>query len=189
MRNIDLKNMHEHYLAFIDLETTGLVPAMHEIIEIGYLIVDQADLRVVKQHVIQVKPVHVKTADPEALRVIHYEKRDWSAAVDLAAAMKRFSRDVEGCIMVGQNITVDWAFIRAALSQLEMPDPMHYHRLDIMSMAFGLLHDDGFFRKYSLHELTEFFSLKIKNVHTAADDIQATFEVYKKLLTYRRKLR
>ena len=180
--------MREHPLAFIDLETTGLVPQRHELIEIAYVIVSQPDFTVMKEHVMQIKPLHLDTADQEALRIIHFDKRDWSGAISRREAMTRFAADVKGCIMVGQNITVDWSFLREALSEEQMNDPMHYHRLDVMSIAYGLLKDEVDIRKFSLKELVDYFHITVEHMHSALDDTKATFEVYKKLLAYRDRL-
>lgn len=180
--------MREHPLAFIDLETTGLVPQQHELIEIAYVIVEQPNLDIIKEHVMQIRPLHLDTADQEALRIIHFDKRDWSKAISRREALSQFTNDVRGSIMVGQNITVDWSFLRQALSDEKMDDPMHYHRLDVMSMAYGLLPHEESIRKFSLKELTDYFDITVVNMHSALEDTKATLEVYKKLLAYREGL-
>src|SRR3989338_6197857 len=82
------KKMKIHRLAFVDLETTGLDPFRHEIIEIGIVLAEQrADLfgklflERIAEHEIRLKPEHIETADPKALEVCKYHERNWENAV------------------------------------------------------------------------------------------------------------
>lgn len=187
MRKEKLKDMRAHPLAFVDLETTGIIPAENEIIEIAYVIVSQKTLKVQKERVFQVKPKHIETADPLSLKIIDYNNRDWSKAISQKQAMKNFARDAKGAILVGQNVSMDWAFLRKAFSEEKIEDPLQYHRLDVMSMAFLVLKSEKALHRYSLKELTEFFHIKVGKEHTALDDAKATYEVYKKLIKYKKK--
>ncbi len=80
--------MKYHRLAFIDTETTGLDPNFHEVIEIGCVVADwKPDLfgerTLVESSTLDIKiiPEHIERADPKALAVNHYAKRDWSQAI------------------------------------------------------------------------------------------------------------
>ena len=65
--------MKRHNLAFIDVETTGFDPETQEIIELGVVIArptgdDAMDYEIVDEIDLKIKPEHIETADPQALR-------------------------------------------------------------------------------------------------------------------------
>ena len=71
-------------LAFVDVETTGLNPDTHEIIELGCVIVSQEGVgsgkpsfKIIGEIDIKIKPEHIENADPVALRVNGYDEVDW----------------------------------------------------------------------------------------------------------------
>jgi DNA polymerase III epsilon subunit-like protein len=69
--------MREKKLAFIDLETTGMDPLKHEIIEIGCLLAkldDKGQYVELESFELKVKPEHIETAEQEALRVNGYDE-------------------------------------------------------------------------------------------------------------------
>ena len=83
--------MKKHNLAFIDIETTGLSPLKHEIIEIGCVLVSP-DLKVLEEFELKIKPENIEAADPLSLKINHYNERDWQKALTLGKAMKFFSK-------------------------------------------------------------------------------------------------
>ena len=181
--------MKKHPLAFIDLETTGLDPERHEIIEIGCIIARQSprpgmgpSVEKVEEFEIKVKPEHIETADKEALRISGYAEGDWLFASDLKQAMTVLSEKTHDAIMVGQNVSFDWGFLEKAWGKTGIPHSMDYHKLDTMSLAYAKLYDKDDAQKFSLRALCDHFGVKNERAHTALSDIRATFEVYKKLL-------
>ena len=95
-------------LAFVDIETTGINPFKHEIIEIGCLIAKQNDRGewvTVEEFEFKVKPEHIETAETEALRINGYNETNWMFAHSLEEALKTLSQKCDGCVLVGQNIS------------------------------------------------------------------------------------
>lgn len=181
--------MKKHTLAFIDLETTGLNPATHEIIEVAGIIVRQvpradrgAGLDVVEEFELKVKPTRLETAEPDALRINGYNDADWLFAADLHQAMKLVAEKTKDCILVGLNIAFDAAFLEAGFRAAGVANEMHFHTIEIMSMAFAKLYDDQRVSRFSLRALAEYFGIENPRAHTALADIRTTFEVYKRLL-------
>lgn len=182
--------MKKHNLAFIDVETTGLDPERHEIIEIGCIVVKQIPqsggkgcaIEVVDEFETKVKPEHIETAEPEALRINGYNSGDWLFAADLKQAMKTLSELTDGANMIGQNVFFDWQFIDRAFKTTGVPNKMHYHRIDLMSMAFAKCYHEERLQRFNLGALCDYFGVKNDAAHTALADIRATVEVYKKLL-------
>jgi len=181
--------MKVHKLAFIDLETTGLDPEIHEIIEVGCIIVRQIPregmgptVEVAEEFVFKVRPEHIEDADPEALAINGYSEEGWKDARPLKEVLEILAKKTKGTIMVGQNVTFDWVFLEKAFVQMDIKPRMHFHRIDLIPMAFVKLYNDPNAQKFSLEALAQYFGVTNKKAHTALSDTRTTFEIYKKIL-------
>lgn len=180
--------MKGHLLAFIDIETTGLDVTRHEIIEIGCVLVQQDWSTEIPTFVVKdsfefkIQPQHIEYADKTALKINGYAKSDWKHSVPLKEALAQLAQKTQDAIMVGHNVTFDFLFLDHAFKATGVKNLMHYHLLDTISIAYTKLHERDI-QKYSLYVLTEQFGIKNEKQHTALADAQATFELYKKLMT------
>lgn len=172
-------------IVFVDVETTGLDPSVHEIIELGAVVAKMKDgvLTVTDQLDVKIIPEHIEQADPQALRVNGYNEADWLFAVELSEAMKSFVQKTQGAVFIAHNATFDWAFIDTALKKTRIEHSLHYHRLDTISIAFGLLsQSESDINRFSLRALCEHFQIDNTRAHSAFSDAYATYELFKKLL-------
>jgi DNA polymerase III alpha subunit (gram-positive type) len=173
--------MRKHDLAFIDIETTGLNVIEHEIIEIGCVITDH-ELEIKEEFELKIKPKNILNADKTALKINHYNAKDWESAYDLKDALKIFSKKVKDCIMVGQNVAFDSGFLEYNFAKNKLVNTMHYHKLDTISIAWAKLHKEPDIDHFSLREMCKYFEIENENPHSALSDARATFELYKKLI-------
>jgi DNA polymerase-3 subunit epsilon len=173
--------MKKHNFAFLDIETTGLNLIKNEIIEVG-IVIATPELEVVEEFEIKIKPEHIENADPVALKINHYNEADWESAYSLEEAMQIISQKVKDCTMVGQNVAFDSGFLEYAFNKTGIANPMHYHKLDTISIAWAKLHNDEEVKNFSLRELCLRFGIKNEGAHTGLGDARATFELYKKLM-------
>lgn len=171
-------------LAFIDVETTGTDPKVHEIIEIAAIIARLKDgvLTITDQLDLKVQPKHIETAEPAALRVNGYDEADWLFAVSLEEAMQSFAKKTEGAVFVAHNVIFDHSFVQAAFESTGIENAMHYHKLDTISVAFASLHNSDDISKLSLRALCQHFEIENKAAHSAYADAYATYELFKKML-------
>ncbi len=172
-------------LAFVDLETTGINPFTHEIIEIGCLVAKQNDNGewvTVEEFEFKVKPEHIETAQPEALRINHYDESAWMFAHTQEQALQALSQKCDGCVMVGQNVSFDYAFLAAKFGKYNIKDPFFYAKLDTISLAYMRFRKDATMTSFTLRELCERLGIKNEKAHSALADIRATFEVFKRLM-------
>lgn len=179
--------MRKHNLAFIDVETTGVDPEKHEIIELGVVLVKQLgeegkDFEVISELDLKIKPEHIETADPQALKVNGYDEGQWIFANTLKEAMTVFSEKTKDAIFVAHNITFDNAFIEKAFQKTGVLSQMFYPKIDTISVAYAKLHKNLKVEKFRLQKLCEYFGIQNNKAHTALSDARATFEVYKKLM-------
>ncbi len=175
-------------LCFIDTETTGLDPRRHELLELGLVRVRQTwkagtvpSFEVIDEWSTKIRPENIQTADPASLRVNGYTVTGWNNAMEVGEALEQFTRRTEGAIMVAHNVAFDAGFIETYLAVHSLPNKMHYHRLDTVSMAYAKLHDTDVTR-YSLAELCKHFGIENTRAHSALADARACFELFKKLM-------
>ncbi len=176
--------MRQRPMLFLDLECTGLNPGLHEITEIGAVLVSQGDWQVLKTYEAKVLPVHIETATPEALRISHFDPLVWAEeGQPLAKAMQDLCEMGQGAIIAGFNVTFDWTYIQLALNQVGLPDPFYYHRYDVMSAAFSMLYGRAEMDRFSLSECCRYYKVTNKKAHSALSDAFATYKVFMGLLS------
>jgi len=174
--------MRKHDLAFIDIETTGLNVIEHEIIEVGCVVTD-FKLKIKEEFEFKIKPTNIGNANKTALKINHYNDIDWENAYEIKEALKILSKKVKDCIMVGQNVAFDSGFLEYNFEKNELPNTLHYHKLDTISIAWAKLHKEKDVLHFSLREMCKRFDIENKNPHSALSDARATYELYKKLMS------
>lgn len=137
-------------LAITDIETTGLDPKWHEIIEIGLVLVRQDTLEVIGELDLKVRPEHIDRAEPEALRVNGYRPEDWSEAVALHPALIRYATMTAGAALVAHNAAFERSFLEAAFRRHKVRHALGHHHLDTMPLAWLALRDKGGLESFKL---------------------------------------
>lgn len=164
---------------FLDIETTGLDPEAHEIIEIGFIVVDSRNMQLIESRSIKVRPRKIETASPEAIAVNGYSKEKWKAgyAMDLRDALWIVSESCTDTTLVCKNVSFDWSFLKRSFSRKDIPDPFHYQRLDIQSMEFGR---SG--KILRLSEMCDKYGIVNRDEHMAIADAVATWKIFEKMV-------
>jgi DNA polymerase III epsilon subunit-like protein len=133
-------------LAFVDVETTGLVPGYHEMIDIGIVMTD-IDGRELGDLFLRIQPQFPERTDPGARAVNAFDEQRWKdlGALDGPAAiarMRQFHTEIaagRSVLLVAFNSHFDTAFLDhlfrgAGASWREL---YHYFVLDLPSMAWS----------------------------------------------------
>jgi DNA polymerase III subunit epsilon len=171
-------------LAFIDLETTGIFPDVHEILEIGVVRARQtgdssSPLEEVDRFCLKIAPEHIERADPKALQVNHYRPEDWKDAVPFAEGVKVLDEKLRKHVIVAQNVSFDVGFLARAYERVgkRLDDIVHYHKLDLASFAVGRAYWGEQYQRFTLNELAQNTGVANTKAHTALSDAVATFEI------------
>jgi len=168
-------------LAFVDLETTGLDPSRHDIVEVAVLRVDARTLEVLAEHHTLVAPERLEDAQPEALAICGFSKAAWTSAVSLREALLAVAPLLEGALVAGHNVGFDWAFIEAGYRRAGLALPrVDYHRLDTASLAWPLV-ASGELPSLSLDSVATFFGLDRPRPHRALADARCSLEIARRL--------
>lgn len=145
-------------IAFVDVETTGTDPRIHELWEIG-IILRTGDGQ--EKYAWFVRPEHMGTADPTALRIGGYYERaaehlpehdPWNAvqtlppvtdkpspACSAQAVARRVAKLLDGAKIVAANPAFDTAFLQAFLRANGELGCWSYRTDNIESMVRGWL--------------------------------------------------
>ena len=169
-------------LAFIDLETTGLDPERHEILEIGVIRVDARTLTELDATDVRVHPTRLQDADPEALRLNGYSARRWENATNLAEALDWVAPLLVGATLAGHNVGFDRAFLEVAWRATGGPPPdLDHHLLDTASLAWPLL-TEGLVDSLSLAAVCRALGVGLCDPHRALSDAERSLEIARRLL-------
>ncbi|WP_411078497.1 exonuclease domain-containing protein [Streptomyces sp. cmx-10-25] len=127
-------------IAFVDTETTGLDPFLHDPWEIAVILrADGQD----EEHVLRIEP-DLTNADPAALSLNRYQERvahpDW-VWDDRQTAAHRLHALLDGAVIVGSNPAFDAEMITHLLGRYyAQPRPWHYRTIDAVTLAVGSLY-------------------------------------------------
>lgn len=159
---------------YLDVETTGLNPEMHEIIEIA-IIGDGI------QYNKKVKPLHLETADPNALLVNGFTSADWRYAQSPETVALEVAHIIKGCTVVGHNPHFDMSFVDELLHMYGCEVCYDRRLVDTTVLAREHLSVCGL-DSFSMDSIRRFFGWPYKDSHTALKDAQDCKRLYHKLL-------
>lgn len=172
-------------LAITDVKTTGLDAQIHEIVEIGLLVVNQPMLEVLDRFEVRVKPVRLETATKFALELNGYNEQDWVNALGLQPAMEIYANKTRDAIFLAHNTTFDWSFIFEAFRKTGVANYMDYHRIDLLTIAWSKAREDKLpgLKRFNLDELCKYFSIPKEPLpHRAINGVQNELAVLKRLI-------
>jgi DNA polymerase-3 subunit epsilon len=192
------------FLLFLDVETSGLDPERHEIIQVAAVVVDRA----FKEHAwLEYKlPFDEVAAEQEALDMNHYDPEVWAKkAVDPLKFMghlegicrtfasvrmvaKRTGKPFFVAQMAGHNAErFDFEFLKAMYKRLDRFLPIAFRVLDTAQLATLYLHETGAVEDTKLQTLAKHFGINPGDEHDALSDLCTNVEVYRRLREELRK--
>ncbi len=167
-----------------DLETSGDIFGVHEILEIGLVLFDPETFEIVDSCNRKVRPTNIANAVPAALAYNGYSEAAWAEAVSLEEAMKEYAERAGGGVFCAYNATFDWGFINNAFLKARLENPMstfeNHDRLDLLSIAWqaGLKNENS----WSLKSACKFFGVEPEpEPHNALNGAMTAYKLFKKL--------
>jgi len=156
-KKIDTKN-----LVFLDIETTGLNPIFHEIIEICLITDTQVYLT-------KIKPQRIKDADPQSLKINNYNHKEWFDAPLFKDVLPKIQELTAGKMLAGHHVSFDYSFLTEQLSRSGAPALFDRRRIDTINLAFEHLRPLGL-NSLSLDSIRTFLGWSKEGAHTALKD-------------------
>jgi DNA polymerase III alpha subunit (gram-positive type) len=180
-------------LAFVDVETTGLVPGYHEMIDIGAIVTD-LEGREIDRLFIRLQPQHPERTSEGARAVNAFDPDRWRElgalspkdAVERIASFHQRAAGGRTILLVAYNSHFDAAFLDHLFrgQGRTWRELYHYFVLDLPSMAWslGLRQLDG-------SSLTKALAIEdephVAEEHTGITGAEVNVRVYRALLERR----
>jgi len=167
------KNIEEAEYVVFDLETTGLEPALNEIIEIGA--VKLKDMKIVSKFHSLVKPKKPVSQFTTNLTGITNEMLEKENPIEVV--LPEFLSFIENTILVAHNAEFDYRFLREWVSKVYNE---HFEQtyIDTLALSKSLLNLKG----YSLDKVVDELNLGNFEHHRAHEDANVTALVFIKLI-------
>lgn len=185
----------EWLLAHIDVETTGLLPGYHEMIDIG-LVMTNLNGDILDSLFLRIQPGFPERLSEGAFKANAFDPEKWKelnafsikSAVDSIIAFHKKIAGTKNVLMVAYNSQFDTAFLdhlfRAAGKTWR--ELYHYFVMDIPSMAWGLGLTD-----LSSQKLMKLYNIQdephIAEFHTGITGALVNVRIYRGLLQYRKE--
>ena len=169
-------------ISIIDLETTGLDPKIHEIIEIGCIVFDSETFAVESILDVKVKPLFPEIGDLQAYKVNGYNKKEWKGAIPLKRALKQLASITKETTFCAHNMIFDWSFLQEACDEHDVELTFSHRKLDLYSIAWAKLNKTNL-QKFSLKSICEYLDIQPEpDIHRAVNGASCEYEVFKKLM-------
>jgi DNA polymerase III epsilon subunit-like protein len=170
-------------LFVIDLEMSGPNPLVHEVLDIGGVRASLKDgLPEEGSWGSRIRPRRIGNADPNALRVVRYNAKDWRNAVALEGAFAEIARLGKDAVVTGWGIRQDLSFLAQTFQVLGITWPFAATVLDVQPIARHLLRGTGNVDRFNLGHVADRLGIGRMGEHGALPDAYATYDVLVKLL-------
>lgn len=188
----------------VDVETTGLTPAYHEVWEVGIVPVDSS-----REHLYyQFQPTDLEKSEPTALRVGRfYERFDWigdprfardmlvegivkdeedgserpsghKAVTGAAEACWRMAKELEGATIMGLNPHFDADHLEALLQKYGHAPTWGHRYLDLGSYAAGAWNAGNVLSGKAVADRMEAHGIVNDEIHNAYADAKWNVNAY-----------
>ncbi len=166
------QSLTETFVVF-DLETTGLSPNVHQIIEIGAVKV--TDGKITDRFSAFVNP---KVPIPYAIEELTGIRDDMVVnEPDITEILPRFMEFCGDSIMVAHNAEFDMGFIRKNCEEQGLP--CEFTVIDTVAVARFLL---PWLNRFKLDTVAKELKIRLENHHRAVDDAGCTAEIFVKFI-------
>lgn len=164
-------------IAFIDIETSGLWPWRHEILELACI---RRDGKEVKRWSRKIIPRAIHKADKKALEIIGYSAEKWADAIPLSEAFEEMRVLMRGAVLCGHNVRFDLDFIDRNMKKETGTGRGFHHTIDTMTLAYEHLQDPCG-SSLSLARICDVLKISNEGAHGALVDCERTMQVFDKL--------
>lgn len=167
----------------LDLETSGLDAARHDVVSVGMVPVRDGAVHWGERFYSLVRPPSLEQLDDEAITIHHIVPEELRRAPDLAAVLPRVLERLEGSTLVLHHAPLDLAFLRRGCRRLGLPWP----RPPVVDTRVLISRLEDRLRRLEPHrpplprgldEIRRHLGLPDHEHHHALADAQATAELF-----------
>lgn len=159
----------------IDVETSGLHPNEHEIIELGAILVETHSIK--ERFSLLVRPQTAITAQIEDITGITNAMLQKEGA-EISMAMQRFIAFLRDLPVVSHNVDFDYSFLHKACANLNML-LISNRSIDTLTLSRRKVKQVD---NYKLSTLAKHFEIATPQAHRSLADCETTYQLYEKLI-------
>jgi CRISPR-associated protein Cas2 len=159
----------------IDVETSGLNPEEHEIIELGAILVEAHCIK--ERFSLLVRPQAAITSQIEVITGITNAILE-KEGVEISLAMQRFIAFLRDLPVVSHNVDFDYSFLRKACAVCDMP-LLSNRSIDTLTLSRRKVKKVD---NYKLSTLAAHFAIATTQIHRSLADCETTYYLYEKLI-------
>lgn len=184
--------MLKNKILFLDVETTGLIPGYHDIIQIAGII--EENNNIVDEFKYKSRPFNPENIDDEALKINGFTKEELQFLPDSEHAIEYLIPRLEpfikekNILFAGQKTFFDLFFLQALFRKSEheqsktfdIMTPAHNATIDLKTLTLLAILQGHKIKSNSLADVCEYLGVKNEKPHDALSDLHATRECFKK---------
>lgn len=159
----------------IDVETSGLHPEEHEIIELGAILVKEHDIT--ERFSVLVRPQTAITPMIEEITGISNALLQ-KEGVQISVAMQQFITFLHDFPVVSHNVDFDYSFLRKACVNCNLP-LLSNRSIDTLTLSRRKVKQ---VMNYKLSTLAANFAIEIMQTHRSLADCEITYQLFEKLI-------
>jgi len=177
-----LRHVFARDLLVLDVETTGPDSQLHEVVEVGAVLLNRSTLQPLKRFQSLVRPERFHNADPRSLRIHGLSAEKLANAPRPDEVVGRFVEELGlEYIFCAWNVGFDTQFLRSlfrSAGRLEEFNRIDYHKVDLWSLlelawVLGFCPEEP----KSLTDVCRMFHIERADVHGALQDALIAAEV------------
>jgi len=159
------KPYRDRPLCFLDVEGTGTDFSIHEVTEVAFRHTTKGP------KCIQISPLHLERAQPEALKISGYNSSDWADAPTFKKALPDILEYVEDATIIGHNVQgYDVPILQAEFDRLGLDHGYLFRDVvDTMALARVFLVPLGL-NRLGLEACMKFIGEEYEDAHSAYMD-------------------
>ncbi|MGI6492865.1 MAG: type I-E CRISPR-associated endoribonuclease Cas2e [Pelotomaculum sp.] len=162
----------------IDVETSGLNPEEHQIIELGAILVEAH--RITERFSLLVRPQEAITSQIEKITGITNAMLQ-KEGVEISLALPQFIAFLRDLPVVSHNVDFDYSFLRKACAMCNLP-LFSNRSIDTLTLSRRKIKQVV---NYKLSTLAKYFEIETKQVHRSLADCETTYQLYEKLINFK----
>ena len=168
-------NWRQRPLVVVDVETTGLTPWVHEVIELGAVKVVDGEIQEVFHHLVKPRrPISSATT-----RITGIRQEDLKDGIEAETLWREFFDFSKGAVLAAHNARFDMGFISTGYQMIGGNSDDDFSVLDTLSLARALLPG---LKSYGLGPLSDYYKIPLSQHHRALADAEATAHLAMRLL-------
>jgi len=159
----------------IDVETSGLHPEEHKIIELGAILVEAHCIT--ERFSLLVRPQKAITSQIEEITGITNAMLQ-KEGVEISLAMQQFIAFLRDLPVVSHNVDFDYSFLRKACAICNLP-LLSNRSIDTLTLSRRKIKQVD---NYKLSTLATHFAIATTQIHRSLADCEITYQLYEKLI-------